>query len=82
MTSRLIPLRRLRLRRLDQVIAVAGNPDRVLNARDRHSRYKVVVDVDDLARQNDAIAYLGGVRGFRGSFSHAEYVEQHSKEAR
>ena len=71
---RLIPLRRLRLSRLDQVIAVAGNSDRVLNARDRHSRHKVVIDVNHLTRQNNAVAYLGGVRVFRGSFSHGGIV--------
>ena len=74
MLARLIPLRRLRLRRLDQVVAVAGNSDWVLNARDSHPRHKVVININDLTRQNDAIAYLGGVRGFRGSFSHGGIV--------
>ncbi len=75
-------LLRLRLRRLDQVVAVAGNPDRVLNARDSHPRHKVVIDVNDLTRQDDAIAYLGGVWGFRGSFSHRRDLGRRGEEAR
>ena len=82
MLARLIPLRRLRLRRLDQVVAVAGNSDWVLNARDSHPRHKVVININDLTRQNDAIAYLGGVRVFRGSFSHQGYLGRRGEEAR
>lgn len=81
MTSRrLIPLRRLLC--LDQVVAVAGNPHRILNARDRNPRYKVIVNVDDLSGQDDAIADLGGVVVFRGTFSHHEYLAQGKREAR
>ena len=81
MTSRFIPLRRLRsLDQLDE--ATRRHPDRVASAVNLDSRDAVIIDPYDLTRKDDAIAYLGGVRGFRGSFSHEEYLAQSAREAR
>lgn len=76
-------LLRLRLRRLYQLDKMPlAYPKRVVAPGYLDPRHPVVVHPDHLTSQDDGIAYRGGVSGVRGSFSHAEYVEHHSKEAR
>ena len=68
-------LLRLRLRRLYQLDKMPlAYPKRVVAPGYLDPRHAVVVNPDNFTGQNDAIAYLGGVRGFRGSFSHGGIV--------
>ena len=68
-------LLRLRLRRLDQLDKMPlAYPKRVVPAGNLDPRNPVVVNPDHFTGQDDGIAYLGGVRGVRGSFSHGGIV--------
>lgn len=65
----------LRLRRLYQLDKMPlAYPKREVAASDLYPRDPIVVNPDHLTGQNDAIAYLGGVSGVRGSFSHGGIV--------
>ena len=68
-------LLRLRLRRLYQLDKMPlAYPKRVVASGNLDPRNAVVVNPDHLTGQDDGIAYLGGVSGFRGSFSHGGIV--------
>lgn len=76
-------LLRLRLRRLYQLDKMPlAYPKRVVPAGNLDPRHPVFVNPDHFAGQDDGISYSGSVGVSRGFFSHGEYVEQHSKEAR
>lgn len=76
-------LLRLRLRRLYQLDKMPlAYPKREVAPGNLDPRHAVVVNPDHLTGQDHGIAYSGSVGVSRGFFSHAEYVEQHSKEAR
>lgn len=83
MTSRIIPLRRLRLRPLYQLDKMPlAYPKRKVGPGNLDPRHAVVVNPDHLAGQDDGIAYRGGVSGVRGSFRHGEYLAQEGARAR
>lgn len=81
MTSRLIPLRRLRsLYQLDKM--PLAYPKRKVGPGNLDPRYPVVVNPDHLTGQDHGITYSGSVGVSRGFFSHLGYLGRRSAEAR